>query len=385
MMSLEVGALRSGLEERLDGLVRGLATRRGVRHAIVALGRSDGTPLWVGSAGEADGAGTAMTADTPYFQASVTKLYIAATVLRLMEQGRVSLDASMAEYLPPDLVAGLHVWKGRDRTHEITVRHLLGHASGLPDYLVIRPTDGPSLFDSVGTGGDTAWGIEEITALVREHGEPQFPPRPFDGRRHSIRYSDTNFQLLLAVIRAVTGQSLQDAFHALIFRPLGLRHTFFPGTAAADASPAPAAVWADDRRLDTLPGAMRSFNDLFSTAGESLRFLAALVSGSAFDDPATARLMTAHWNPLAFSPSLRPVGPGWPMEYGLGAIRFRLPRWLTPFRPMPEVVGHSGVTGSWLFHCPELDVITAGTVDQATAAAVPYRFMPRLLRALQDA
>jgi CubicO group peptidase (beta-lactamase class C family) len=128
---------------------------------------------------------------------------------------------------------------------------------------------------------------------------------------------------------------------------------------------------------------MISFNDLFSTAEEQLRFMATLVSGDAFDNPATARLMTAHWNPLAFSLNPRPVGPGWPMEYGLGMIRYKLPRILTPFRPMPAVVGHTGVSGSWLFHCPELGVITAGTVSQATAAATPYRLMPRLLAALQ--
>jgi D-alanyl-D-alanine carboxypeptidase len=386
MESVEREVLPAGLAERLDGMVRKLATGRGVRHAIVAVGRTDGTPLWVGTAGAADGAGAPMSADTPYFQASVTKLYIATAILRLVEQGRVSLDAAMAEYLPSGLVARLHVWQGVDRTSDITVRHLLGHATGLPEYLVIRPPGGRSLFGSVGEGGDSEWGIEEIIALVREYGKPDFPPRPFDGRRHSIKYSDTNFQLLIALIRAVTGEGLQDAFDALIFRRLGLERTFFPGTAAASAeSPAPAAVWVGDRRLDVLPGAMRSFNDLYSTASDSLWFMAALASGEAFEDPATARLMTAHWNPLAFSLSLTPVGPGWPMEYGLGMIRFRLPRLFTPFRPMPEVVGHSGVTGSWLFHCPELDLITAGAVDQAMAAPVPYRFVPRLLRAFQEA
>lgn len=386
MANVEWAALSPRLEERMDGMVRQLTAGRGVRHAIVAVARSDGSPLWVGTAGPADDAGTPMTTDTPYFQASVTKLYITATILRLVELGRASLDAPMAEYLPSELVSGLHVWKGVDRTGEITIRHLLGHATGLEDYLVIRPPGGTSLFESVGTAGDSEWGIEKITALVREHGEPEFPPRPFDGRRHTIKYSDTNFQLLIAIIRAVTGQSLHDAFDALIFRPLGLEQTFLPGTPAASAvSPAPAAVWAGDRRLDTLAGTMRSFNDLYSTAGDSLRFMAALVSGKVFEDPATARLMTAHWNPLAFSLTLRPTGPGWPMEYGLGTIRFRLPRLFTPFRPVPAVVGHSGVTGSWLFHCPELDVITAGTVDQATAAAVPYRFVPRLLRALPQA
>jgi hypothetical protein len=44
---------------------------------------------------------------------------------------------------------------------------------------------------------------------------------------------------------------------------------------------------------------------------------------------------------------------------------------------------HTSVTGSWLFHCPGLGIITAGTVDQATAAATPYRLMPRLLDVLR--
>ena len=326
-----------------------------------------------------------MTADTPFFLASVTKLYIATATLRLAEQGRVSLDAPMAEYLPVELVAGLHVRNGVDRTTEITVRHLLGHATGLPEYLVIRPPGGRSLFDSVAAGQDGKWSVKDIAALVREHGRPEFPPRPFDGRRHTVRYSDTNFQLLIAIIRAVTDTSLQNAFDDLILKRLGLKQTFLPGSpAAVTASPAPAAVWLGDQRLDALTGAMQSFNDLFATPGDALAFMAALISGEAFEDPATARHLTGHWNPFAFSLSLRPVGPGWPIEYGLGTLRFRLPRLLTPFHPMPEVVGHTGVTGSWLFHCPDLDLITVGTVDQATAAAVPYRIVPRLLQALRE-
>jgi D-alanyl-D-alanine carboxypeptidase len=390
MPAFDAGALPAGAAARLERMVEGLIGRSGVRHAIVAVGDGAGSPIWAGAAGAAgaaDGAGAPMGTETPFFLASVTKLYIATAALRLLEEGRLALDAPLAAYLPADLVAGLHRTGGVDRTAEITVRHLLGHASGLPEYLLLAPRGGASLFDEVVTGEDRGWGIEDIAETVRRWGTPYHPPRPFDGRRHSIRYSDTNFQLLITIIEALSGQPVHDAFDTLIYRRVGLTRTFHPGTPAADraladAGTRPATPWAGDRPLDELPLAMRSFNDLFSTAGETLRFMGALVTGRAFDDPATARLMTAHWNPLAFSLSLRPVGPGWPMEYGLGILRFRLPRVFTPFRPMPPLVGHSGVTGSWLFHCPDLDLILSGTVDQATAAPLPYRFLPRLVREL---
>jgi D-alanyl-D-alanine carboxypeptidase len=76
--------------------------------------------------------------------------------------------------------------------------------------------------------------------------------------------------------------------------------------------------------------------------------------------------------------------PSWPIEYGLGIMRFRLPRFLTPFRPMPEVVGHTGSTGTWLFHAPEPDLHLAGAVSQITAGAVPFKVVPRILRAVAD-
>lgn len=365
--------------QRLQEMVERLTRGRGVRHAVLGVGTGQGQPLWRGAAGDADGAGTPMTPDTPFFLASVTKLYIATSIFRLMEDGQLELHAPMGEYLPVGLVTGLHRWKGVDRTGDITVRHLLGHATGLPEYLLLSRKGEKSIFHRVGGELDTEWGIEEIADLVRECGRPHYPPRPFDGQRHTIRYSDTNFQLLIAILERVHGAPLHQVFHDLIFSPLGLTQTFLPGTPAAEGiTSTPAAFWAGDDRLDTKPGPLRSFRDLYSTLNETLRFMGALLHGGIFAQPKTAHLMSAHFNPLAFSLSLRPVGPGWPIEYGLGFIRFRMPRLFTGFRQAPTLFGHTGVTGSWLFHIPELDIIISGTVDQVMGAPVPYRFGPRL-------
>lgn len=63
-------------------------------------------------------------------------------------------------------------------------------------------------------------------------------------------------------------------------------------------------------------------------------------------------------------------------------MRYRLPRIFTRLRQLPAVIGHSGSTGTWLFFCPEWDLLLAGTVDEVTAGAVPYRVMPEILGAI---
>jgi D-alanyl-D-alanine carboxypeptidase len=65
-------------------------------------------------------------------------------------------------------------------------------------------------------------------------------------------------------------------------------------------------------------------------------------------------------------------------------MRFRYPRFLIPLNnPLPEVIGHTGVSGSWLFYCPSLEIMLAGSVGQITASAVPFKLAPKILKSLQ--
>lgn len=366
---------RTGL---LEELLRELAAPRSIRHAVVAVENGDGSFRWSGAVGEAHPDGTPMTRDTPFWIASVTKLYIASTILKLVERGLVRLDAPLSIYLPQPLIGGLHRLGGVDYTDRITVHHLLGHLSGLPDYLEARPNGGKTLLERV-IERDFGFSLAEILDLVRHHLTPHFPPQPPDAPRPKARYSDTNYQLLIAIIEAVTGRPSHAALAELLFEPLRLEHTWHP--AALLASVTPATIWAGKQPLH-VPQAMRSFGDLGSTVADLLKFMRALIRGEVFDDPATFNRMTARWHTFGFS--LNPVrtSPGWPIQYGLGMMRFQIPRLLSPLRPAPAVIGHTGATGAWLFYCPEVDLYLAGTVDQVAAAGAPFRFVPKLLRVL---
>ncbi len=368
------------LEEILQKHLHSLMKSKHIKHAILGVESIDGSLKWSGADGIALPDGTPMTPETPFCIASVTKLYIATVILKLQEQGRISIDQAMADYLPNTLIKGLHRSGTVDHTEKITLRHLLEHSSGLPDYLEIKTKNQKSIFDTVVEEGDRVWSIQDFADIVRDVGAPLFSPQPVEARQKKVRYSDTNYQLLIATIKEVTGQSLHEVFKHMIYEPLDLKQTFHPDTLPSDSIPQVATLWYKDQPLN-IPNALASFGDLNSTVDDLLVFMRALLSGKVFDDPATIKIICSDWNRFGFS--LSPLGPGWPIEYGLGIMRFRYPRFLTPLNPLPEVIGHTGVSGSWLFYCPSLEIMVAGNVSQITAGAIPFQVVPKIIGSLQ--
>jgi CubicO group peptidase (beta-lactamase class C family) len=108
--SNELPGNEDALRDRLQGLLRGLASKRMVHHAIVAIERVDGSFRWAGSIGPATPGGPPMRADTPYFLASITKLHIATVVMKLSETGLIDLDEPMTAY-----AGGVDPGAARDR------------------------------------------------------------------------------------------------------------------------------------------------------------------------------------------------------------------------------------------------------------------------------
>jgi hypothetical protein len=74
-----------------------------------------------------------------------------------------------------------------------------------------------------------------------------------------------------------------------------------------------------------------------------------------------------------------------PLEYGGGIMRFALPRYYSPLRPVPPMVGHSGASGAVLYHAPLLDLYVSGTVNQIKKRSLSCGLMARLTMICQDA
>jgi CubicO group peptidase (beta-lactamase class C family) len=350
------------LRTRLDDLVaRQRPDRRGPS-AVLAIESLDGAFTWSAGAGPAS-VRDASPIDTtsPYFAASITKLYVAVLTLQLRRDGLLGLDTPLVEVVPYDL-AGLHVIGGVDRTGELTIGQALAHTTGLPNYLEDSVRGRDSLLDQA-LAADRSWGLDQVIDRSRTELGAKFEP----GRRKRAHYSDTNYQLLGAAIEHVTGQSLDEVLRERICGPLGARstHLFDPDRDDVDAV---ATLFNRRQQLrhPLLLGSVGADGGVVTTAGESLVFLRSLLSGELLTT-ADLEAMQATWRRIFF-----------PFRYGLGVMRFRLPRALTGFRNL-TLVGHSGASGALLFFAPEQELLVAGTVNQLEPRSVGFRLALRAL------
>ncbi len=136
-------------------------------------------------------AGTPMTVDTPFYSASVGKLFVATAVHALAAAGRLSLDDPLTKWVPLEEVAGLPVTGGDAALARVTVRMLLGHKSGLPDYFSGPSADGaPRLFELLAREPTRTWTRQDLLDYTRAHYAAAGAP----GER--FEYADTNYDLL---------------------------------------------------------------------------------------------------------------------------------------------------------------------------------------------
>jgi len=207
-----------------------------------------------------------------YFRiGSNTKTFVSVVLLQLVAEHRLSLDDTVARWLP-----GVVHGNGNDG-NKITVHELLQHTSGLHNYTV----DLQARITSP----------EAYRKLEFEHfSRPDllniaFSHQPTSAPGAAFNYSNTNYILLGMIIEKVTHDSWEDQVTRRIIVPLGLRHTFAPGTSTRLPSPHATGYLIFDKntRVDTTEENMSwadSAGALISTASDLSRFWSAIGNGT---------------------------------------------------------------------------------------------------------
>jgi|GEM_PF-7078078 len=125
---------------KIQSLLNAQIGKGGVHNIVTAVQSYDKSLDFVGAAGVADPvSGVSMTPETPYFIASVTKMYTAAIAMQLHTEKKLDLEAPISSYLPSSLVDGIHAYKGIDYSRQIKVYQLINQTSVLADYEMENP------------------------------------------------------------------------------------------------------------------------------------------------------------------------------------------------------------------------------------------------------
>lgn len=277
-----------GLADRVDAVAARFSAMP-ITGMTIAVSR-DGKIVHERGYGLADlAAGRDAAPDTVYEIGSITKEFTAAAVIRLAEAGRLGLDDGIGAHFPElgEVAAG------------VTVRHLLGHSSGLFSGRHVEDFSAESDPGSV------------VAALAAR-------PREFEpGTRY--RYNNNGYILLGLLIEKLSGERWADHLEREFFAPLGLESTGVcdPGADARAATGydhpvrGPAIPRPAERHH---PSASYSAGALCSTAGDLLRWQDALVGGRVVSAASFAEMST---------PTVQ--GSGRPSPYGLGLFSDRAP------------------------------------------------------------
>jgi D-alanyl-D-alanine carboxypeptidase len=250
--------------------------------------------------------------------ASFTKTFVSATVLKLVGQGRLSLDDTVEKWLPGQVRGN-----GNDG-RKITVRQLLGQTSGLPDYTQkLRWLAFESFFDH---RYETVTPKEQLALAMSQ--KPNFAPGTSWG------YSNTNYLLAGQILEKVAGKPWQEVVREKIVEPLGLTHTSFPygspripgphargyNRFVLESSSLENPVFGEEHDVTELNSTWGgAAGEMISTAEDGNTFLRALLGGRVLKPAQLAAMKRTVPVDDAFA-------AGWPgARYGLGLMHVPTP------------------------------------------------------------
>ena len=305
--------------------------------------------VWQGASGN-------LSIDKPYFIASTTKLFTTAIILKFRAEGKLRLDDRISKYLDKSILNGLHINEENEYSEELTIKHLLAHTSGLPDYFQEKGANGKSLEDEITNGNDQFWTFEQAIERTKKM-KPLFAP----GTKNKANYSDANFQLLGKIIEAITHKSYAENCNDLIIQPLGLTKTYLYQDATDKT---PKTLYYKSNELN-IPKAMTSFGadgGIVSTSPDMLIFIESFFTGKLFPTSYIEELQ--EWNKIFF-----------PMKSGVGIHLFKLPWIFNPTGAVPYFIGHSGLSGALAYYSPKENLYVVGTVNQVAFPDISFKTM----------
>ncbi len=179
-----------------DALFDKYTQEKNIYESIVLVGKGTGETIFSKAYGGKD-------IDSPIIAASITKMFTAACIFILIQQGYIKLDDNLLNFYEPAYLNGLHFYKGKDYSYNLKISDLLCQTSGLADIY----EEGKNCIKKQAIISDTFISFDKNIALTKEK-EAHFPPNC----KNNAHYADINYNILGDIIEKVTKCPLERVF-----------------------------------------------------------------------------------------------------------------------------------------------------------------------------
>ncbi|MFD2541056.1 serine hydrolase domain-containing protein [Lacinutrix gracilariae] len=309
-----------------------------------------------------------ITANNPFYTASITKMFTATSIGILKDQKKLNFQDKIAQYLPDTWIENLHVLDDKEYSRDITIAQLLQHTSGLPDYFVDKTIDGsPNIINQLLVDTNKIWAPQEMIKFTKAKMKPHFIPG------QGYHYTDTEYVLLALIVEEVSGLSLDNFFQQYIFQPLGMDGSYINLKSKPLKNQLPMAkFYVGDMELSSIKSLSADWGGggLVSTSQDLIRFL------KAFNEDIIVkkdtRLAMQNWTNETLG-----------MEYGFGIRKVSFNTIYNTDSNL-KLIGHTGSTASFLWYCPELDTYIAGTLNQLEVSKSTIRLVYNILKTIEN-
>ena len=299
----------------------------------------------------------------PFYTASIGKMFTAVSMAILKDKGQLDFEDLISEYLSDDIMKGLHVINDHSYANKITIAHLLQHKSGLADYFEDQTFTGqPKVIDALFIYPNKIWTPLELLQFYKNNLTSKFIPGT------DYHYTDTEYLLLGLIIERISGKPLHEFFMSEIFKPLDLTNTYLNlKSTPLKKTGEMMKVMVGDMDISKYKSLSADWagGGIVSTNSDLITFFLGLMN---------ERLITSESLKQMQNWTKESIG----MEYGFGLRRITFKELSPNWRNM-VVVGHSGVTGAFLYYSPELDTYISGSLNQVNANKESTQLMHDIL------
>lgn len=293
---------------------------------------------------------TTVSPNSPFKTASITKLFTATLILQLVEEGKLKLDDPVVGLIGDQAFVGfdkLMMLDGKNFSHDITLRQLLNHTSGLADIFTDTQEEFMNL---IFENPQKQWSVKDLFETYYQfglHERAHFKPGA------GFYYSDMNYFLLGLIIEKYRETPLVEAYRTYILEPVGMSNTYLEYHETATNTLAFPSLYMGNIEVNT------NINTSFDWAGGGLvsttydlnLFMKALFDKQLIkQDQLFQAMITDSRDRYGFGMFL----------YNFDDVRF---------------YGHSGFWGSDVFYNPEAGITMVVSVNQTHLPYKHYEFV----------